>query len=85
MSNTYLLKRNYEQLASHLAQIMVGNTADADLFRGRTVRINLRIGHLVAGQGRLTFEAIPVQQLLVESKEQNDDMMSRVSSMSQMS
>jgi len=64
---------------------MVGNNEDSDLFRGKAIRLNLRIGYLVAANQKLSFEPASISQMMLESNEQNDDMMSKMSSMSKLS
>ena len=82
IQNPHVLKRNFEQMTSHLAQIIASNVVDIDTFRGKTLRLNLRVGHLVIYNGTLTFEGIPFHVMLQESKEQQDDQVSKMSSMS---
>jgi hypothetical protein len=69
---------------------MQGNDSEADIWRGRTLKINIRIGYLIfygcgTAAARVSFEANPIDQIIMESKEQNDDMMSKMSSISQLS
>lgn len=49
------------------------------------MRINLRIGTLVAKKNCLEFEPFPLAQIVADSNEQRDDMISKVSSMSRIS
>lgn len=65
-------------------------TRPSNEFTGKTLRINLRIGwfvaqHLVSGQPKISFEPLPVDQILLESREQNDDNASKISSLSRLS
>ena len=48
-------------LANHLASIVAGTNADYDTFRGKTLRLNLRIGYLLVKNGSVAFEAMPLQ------------------------
>jgi len=82
--NERIIKRNLEVMGNQLVQIMVGNNADSDAFAGKTLRINLRIGVLTVAKNQVSFEPVSVRQLKIDSVEQNDDMMSKVSSMSRM-
>ena len=49
------------------------------------MRINLRIGHLLITKNAVLFEGLPLQQLKADSQEQQDDMMSKVSTLSKIS
>ena len=55
VQNSSLCKRNLEHLSNHLAQVLIGNNSDSEIFRGKTIRLNLRIGHLICSQGRIEF------------------------------
>lgn len=85
--NQSLIKRNLDHLANHLVStIILGNSKESDAkFSGRTMRINLRIGTLVASKNCLEFEPFPLAQIVADSNEQRDDMISKVSSMSKIS
>ena len=90
VTNAVALRKDLDQLTNQLAQIMIGNNPDSNLFKGKTVKINMRIGWLIAsacgsGAPKLSFEALPLTQIISESREQNDDMMSKVSTMSKLS
>ena len=65
--------------------MLVGNTVDSDILRGKQIKLNMRIGTLVCSSGKIEFIGNPLQQLISDSREQNDDMMSKMSTMSRMS
>ena len=46
VTNQFALQKNLECLANQLAQIVVGNSHDSGQLRGKTMRINMRIGWL---------------------------------------
>ena len=42
--NAGTVKRNLEQLATHLVSAMKGQVVDVDSFKGKVLRVNLKIG-----------------------------------------
>ena len=47
VQSSSLLKSNLEAFTNHLLQVIVGNNRESDTFKGKTVRVNLKIGSLV--------------------------------------
>ena len=76
------MRRNLEAVSNHLIQVMVGNNADSEAFLGKTLKINLRIGHLIVKpmmMAGVTFEALPLTKIMADSREQGDDVKSKES------
>lgn len=69
-------------LGLYLASLVNGSTDEPLL---GTMRINLRIGTLIVRQSKVEFEALPLTQIVSDSRDQHDDMASKMSSISKIS
>ena len=47
VANAVALKKDLDQLTNQLANIVIGNNSDSNHFKGKTIKINLRIGWLI--------------------------------------
>ena len=85
--NTIMAKKNVKALSDYLAAFVGGGGAgqEVEALGGKTVRIYLRIGTLIARQNKIHFEALPLTQIVSDSRDQKDDMASKMSAISRLS
>lgn len=68
VQNPSQLRKNLDSIAGYLVKIVLGSNADSNTFKGKTLRINLRVGWLIASacgsaSAKLAFEALSVEQI----------------------
>ena len=66
--NPKIVQKNLKDLFNHLAKIITGANADANVFKGRNLVIDLKIGKLCVFGQNLEFIPLSLQQVINESK-----------------